>query len=150
MAVEWEIREVEADQAEAVLTLRVFVPGAVEGMEGRYHLARVPPPERVVNPDGSVSITMPGFCVHLTCSDGVTDDGCGCGSFKEVSIEGRSADTVAVLVSMSWDNYPAGSGGFDEQELLVSWLGAARLDLPGGGWLAAEITPVGGAGGESG
>ncbi|MBX9624459.1 MAG: hypothetical protein K2X82_11680 [Gemmataceae bacterium] len=160
MAAECEIREVEVDRAEAVLTLRVFVPGAVEDLDDHYHLARVPPPECVitsvkVNPDGSVTPT--GFVtfeqtslIHHMFADGVTADGRGCGSIKSVSIEGRSADTVAVRVRMSWRNRPAGSGGFDEQELLVPWLGAARLDLPGGGWLAAGVTPVGEAGGESG
>lgn len=156
----WEIREVAADRAEAVLTLRVFVPGAVEDLDDRYHLARVPPPERVVtsvrvNPDGSVTETGhmtvgQTALIHQTFASGRTPDGRGTGFNKSVSVWGRSADTVAVRVSMSWRNRPAGSGGFDEQELLVPWLGAARLDLPGGGWLAVEIAPVGEAGGEPG
>lgn len=153
MADEWEIREVDADRAEAVLTLRVFVPGAVEGLEEQYHLARVPPPGRVVtsvrvDPDGSVTET--GHMtfgqtpvIHQAFGSGRTPDGRGTGFNKTVAIEGRSAGTVAVAVSMRWRNRPAGSGGFGRRELLVPWLGAARQDLSGGGWLEAEITPVG-------
>lgn len=149
---DWEIREVESDRAEAVLTLRVFVPGAVEGLEEQYHLARVRPPKPVVtswrkNPDGSATGTVTlniegGPVAYVAIGRGVTADGRGCGSFKEVSIEGLGADTVAVTVSMSWRNWPAGSGGFGERELMVPWLGATRQELPGSGWLAAEIAAV--------
>ena len=63
------IREVDRAQAEAVLCIRLFVPGVTEGGEDRYYLARTSPwRKRVVesvtrNPDGSV--TTISRCMHV-------------------------------------------------------------------------------------
>lgn len=147
------IREVDRPQAEAVLCIRVFMPGVTEGGEDRYYLARTSPwRNRVVesvtsNPDGSITTistyTSETSVAHSNYSDGRTADGRGCGSGKHVSIVGQSADTVVVHLSMYWTACDGSRGNLDE-ELVVPWLAAARAELNDGGWVAVDITPVGG------
>jgi len=147
------IREVDPARAEAVLCIRLFIPGLTEGGEDRYYLARTPPRRRnrviesvTRNPDGSIttistSTTEDALVAHCSHADGRTADGRGCGYGQTVSIEGRSADEAVVHLSMNWTARDGSRGRLDE-ELVVPWLGAARAELGGGGWVAAEITPA--------
>jgi hypothetical protein len=149
------IREVEADRAEAVLAVRLSIPGVVDGEVGRYPLARTRPrlPGPVVesvthNPDGSMTTVetatfdMEAQVAHSAHADGRTADGRGFGYGLTVIIEGRSADAAAVRLLMYWTARD-GRRGNSDGELVVPWLGSARAELGGGGWVAAEITPVG-------
>jgi hypothetical protein len=147
-----EIREVEADQAEAVLALRLFVPGVAGAHADRYFLARSPRPAEwtvesvTVEPDGTVTergtlVSAARDVIHCLIADGRTADGRGCGSHTTVAIDGRSAAEVGVRLSVSW-TAGDGSRGELETELVVPWLGAARRELAGGAWVAAEITPA--------
>jgi hypothetical protein len=146
------IREVDPARAEAVLCIRLFVPGVTEGGEDLHYLTRTPPRlNRVVesvtrNPDGSVTTvrtctSQESLVAHCTHADGRTPDGRGCGYAKTVAIVGRAADEAAVHVSMYWTASDGSRGHLDE-ELVVPWLGAARAELGGGGWVATEITPA--------
>jgi hypothetical protein len=148
------IREVDPARAEAVLCIRLFVPGATEGGGDRHYLARTPTRRnRVVesvtrNPDGSITTisshtSEETSVAHCTHADGRTADGRGCGYGKTVSVVGRSPDEVAVHLSMYWTARDGSRGNLDE-ELVVPWPGAARAEVDGGGWVTAEITPVGG------
>jgi hypothetical protein len=145
------IREVDPTRAEAVLCIRLFIPGLTEGGEDRYYLARTHPPRRnrviesvTRNPDGSIttictSAIEDAVVAHCSHADGRTADGRGCGYGKTVSIEGRSAGEAVVHLSMNWTARDGSRGRLDE-ELVVPWLGAVRAELGGGGWVAAEIT----------
>jgi hypothetical protein len=144
------IREVDRDRAEAVLTLRVHVPGVSEGGSEEHYLARTRP-RRVVGTE-SVTVLPDGRTVlletitseedeivsHSTFADGVAPDGRGCGCRKSVRLSG-GVDTVTIHLSMSWTD-AAGERGELDGELAVPWLGAARVDLGGGRWVAGEIT----------
>jgi hypothetical protein len=148
------IREVEPGEAEAVLTLWLFIPGLAEGCEDRHYLSRQPPrycrvvESVTVNPDGSVTergtLTSNESVVvsRSSFADGRTPDGRGYGFGKNLSIEGRSADAVLVHVSMYWTDREGRKGSLDE-ELFVTWLGTGKRELGGGAWLAAEITQAG-------
>jgi hypothetical protein len=146
------IREVDPEKAQAVLTIRLFIPGLTEGAEDRYYLTRTPPPRSLMaesvthNPDGSsttVSTYTPEdlLAAHCTYADERTANGRGCGYGKTVSILGRSADEVEVHLSMYWTAQDGSRGDLDE-EVVVPWLGVARAEFSGAGWLEAEITPV--------
>ena len=143
------IREVDPARAEAVLSVRLSIPGVAAGTEDEYHLARVKPPARVVesrtvNPDGSITETSTLECaplvMHSAHADGRTADGRGCGYGKTVSLESQSADAVTVHMTMSWTDRQGNRGSLDEV-LLVSWLGEARREVAGG-WIEARITRV--------
>jgi hypothetical protein len=149
------VREAEADQAEAVLAVRLSITGVVNGEVGRYPLARTRPrpPAQVVesvthNPDGSITTVetatfeMEGEVAHSTHADGRTADGRGFGYGLTVIVEGRSADAAAVHLLTYWTARDGRQGNSDG-ELVVPWLGTARVELGGGGWATAEITPVG-------
>ncbi|AWM40547.1 hypothetical protein GobsT_09370 [Gemmata obscuriglobus] len=142
------IREVDLASAEAILAVRLFIPGVVEGIGDEYPLARVPPlaaviTSRTVTPDGTETgtITTTGavvvYCAHV---DGQTADGRGYGFSKTVFIEGRATDAVAVHVSLCWTDRHGRRGSLDE-ELLVPWLGDSRREVAGG-WVEARITPI--------
>ncbi|MBP3957051.1 hypothetical protein J8F10_17425 [Gemmata sp. G18] len=148
------IREVEPEKAEAVLTVRLHIPGVDEGRDDRYYLARVRPRQFIsvvesviCNPNGSItttgSIRTVGetLVAHCSHADGATARGKGFGYSKTVSIRGRSADEVAVHVSVRWKARDGGRGRLDE-ELVVPWLGPARADLNGGIWVTADIAPM--------
>ncbi|MDY3554405.1 hypothetical protein R5W24_003527 [Gemmata sp. JC717] len=143
------IREVEPGEAEAVLTLRLFMPGIAGGIEEQHYLSRRPPRSHTVvesvavRPDGRVTerstITVTERVQVVHCSHA---DGRGCGYGKVVSIDGRPGGGAAVRVSMHWTGAAGGRGDLDE-ELAVPWLGYAKRELGGGAWMAAEITAVG-------
>jgi hypothetical protein len=148
------IREVEPQEAEALLTLRLFIPDVAEGCEDRHYLSRRRPrycsvvESVTVNPDGSVTergtLTSNESVVvaHSCFADGRTRDGRGCGFGKTVSIVGQSADAVVVQVSMYWTDREGKKGSLDE-ELIVPWLGTGKRELGGGAWMVAEIMPAG-------
>lgn len=146
------IREVDPDKAEAVLTIRFFIPGVIEGGEDRYYLSRTSRPfnyvvESVtVNPDGSItergrSTSAGETFAHASHANGRTADGRGFGHGKTVFIQGQSAEEVAIQLSMYWTARDGSCGNLDE-ELVVPWLGTSRKELGGGAWVAAEITPI--------
>ena len=125
---EVEIREVERDRANAVLALRVFIPGATEGHEQRPFLSRSRPrfePGRTV--------------AHSIYGSGRADNGRGCWCNLTVFLDGRSADEVAVALAACWAARDGSRGELDGVELVVPWLGAAEAELPGGGWVTADI-----------
>jgi hypothetical protein len=142
------IREVDPARAEAVLCIRLFIPGLTDGGEDRYYLARTPPRRRnrviesvTRNPDGSVTTISTSTIEDALVAHCSHADGRGCGYGQTVSIEGRSADEAVVHLSMNWTARDGSRGRLDE-ELVVPWLGAARAELSGGGWVAAEISPA--------
>jgi hypothetical protein len=153
MVEDLEIREAESgERAEAVLAVRLFIPGV--GEEARYDLplvrARPEPPvmvvEETVGPDGRrwvVTRERGSFSGH---GQGSLGSGWPPGSpswqyDSTVSVTGRSAVEVEVRASADWEHPDGASGGY-EVELVVPWLGAARADTPTEGWVAAEITPA--------
>lgn len=148
MSERGEIREVDRSQAEAVLSVRLFVPGVTEGGEDRYYLTRTPAPradatETVTrNPDGSTTVVRTSTVTysstaHVSRSHGRT----GGGLHKSVYLTGLSADVLTVHFSAAW-TAGDGSRGEGDAELVVPWLGAARAELSQGGWVTAEITPA--------
>jgi hypothetical protein len=149
------ISEVDPEKAEAILTIRMFIPGVIEDGKDQYHLARTPPRQCnsviesvTVNPDGSITtrgtISSDARADLIKCSyaRGRTADGRAFGFRKSVSLDGDSADTVIVKISMNWTARDGERGRFNE-ELVVPWLGATRKELSGRGWVVGEITPVG-------
>lgn len=150
-----EIRECEpGEAADAILALRVFVPGVLDGTAGEYPLRRSPPPppDRVVesvtvSPDGRVTEVVTVRTVRMVSSahachaDGVGPDGRGCGYGMMVSVEGRGPDAVAVSVSLHW-TAPGGGRGEAAGEFEVPWLGAGGENLGDGVWVEGRITPV--------
>ena len=152
----WVIKEVEPDEADAVLALRVSIPGVLSPHDDLYYLARVrsEPAEYTVESvfaleDGTIVErgTFTSGEVHMvshhTHADGVTAEGRGCGFSKSVTISGHSLDAVTVDVSLSWTGRGSGSGRV-AAKLVVPWLGSARQELGHAGWISATITPAGG------
>jgi len=145
------IRQVDPAEAEAVLTVRVFIQVPSRGSKDQYHLARGRPrPDTLiaesvtVNPDGSITRKGTIRCeevdivVKVVHAHGRTKDGRGCGYRKSISIDEQFAGAVVVQLTMSWHVHD-GERGSLEEELVIPWLGAMRKELAGGAWVAAEI-----------
>jgi len=148
------IRFIDSEKAEAVLTIRMLIPGVIERGDQQYHLTRTPPQfnyvveSETISPDGcnTKSVTTSSdeqvdviMSIH---ADGRTSDGRGFGFRMSVSTEELPDNMVSVHLSMSWTDRDGKRGSLKE-ELVVPWLGASRKELSDGRWIAGEITPVG-------
>lgn len=151
---EWFYHLVEPEQAHAVAVVQMTIPNVSDAAETRYYLADSRR-RRVITTVESVTVNLDGSItetgtltfednVELVLSsygDGRTADGRGFGCNTSIHFTGRQSGTIVHLTA-SW-RAPDGSCGEFDEELVVPWTGAARVELGGGTAIEAEVIPVG-------